>query len=119
MAMASIVKSAIGVNPENELWRSVGKLSYRCPPTTKPFVEKREPLGGDVSGNTTNGNHEQGALPQEAERRVLLRLTGEVEHGVEFVTVMTAGTGSGSGVRSDVLCAPSMGAVLRGFKSPV
>jgi hypothetical protein len=42
-----------------------------------------------------------------------------VEHGVEVVAVMAAGTGGGSGVRSDVLCVPSMGTVLKGFKSPV
>ncbi len=33
--------------------------------------------------------------------------------------VTTAETDGGSGVRRDVLCAPSMGAVLMGFKSPV
>jgi hypothetical protein len=42
-----------------------------------------------------------------------------VEHGVEVVVVMTAGTGGGLGVRSAGLCVPSMGAVLKGFKSPV
>ena len=42
-----------------------------------------------------------------------------MEHGVEVVAVMAAGTGGGSGVRRDVLCVPSMGTLQMGFKSPV
>jgi hypothetical protein len=41
-----------------------------------------------------------------------------MEHGVEVVVVMTVVTRGGAGVRSDVLCAPSMCMGIKVVKVP-